>query len=104
MECGNLLEERDHCREGKHTYAEMRIFGDLTLVLCNFCQVDFGSTDPEFFGLPGNARIGYDKMQFVRDIQDVSITKDKVCPECQHRLPFLRFVQRAREIHQTQSS
>src|SRR5436190_23468165 len=80
MECGNLREEIEHCLEGKHTYSEMRIFGDLTLVLCNFCQVDFGSSDPEWFGLPKSARLGYDKMQFVRDIRNVSITKDKVCP------------------------
>ena len=101
MECGNRVKEVEHAREGKHTYAEVQIFGDLTLVLCEFCQVDFGSFNPEVFGLPRGTRIGYDKMQFLRDVTEVRIAKDKVCPQCEYRLPFLRFVQRAREFHQS---
>ena len=99
MECGNLPEEIEHARAGKHSYSEMSIFGDLTLVLCDFCQVDFGSFKPEMFGLPSDSRIEYGKMQFVRDVTDVQIGKDKVCPRCAYRLPFLRFVQRARDRH-----
>ena len=52
MDCGHFEEEIEHALSGKHTYAELRIFGDLTLVLCNFCMVDFGSYHPDFFGLP----------------------------------------------------
>lgn len=99
MECGNLSQEIEHALVGKHTYAEMRIFGDLTLVLCDFCQVDFGSFNPEVFGLPKDARLGYQKMQFLRDVEDVRIGKDQVCPSCEYRLPFLKFVARARESH-----
>ena len=80
-ECGHLAQEIEHALAGKHTYAEMRVFGDLSVVLCNFCQADFGSFHPEFFGLPPNAKshIGYEHMQFVRGV-DVFIGKDKYCP------------------------
>jgi hypothetical protein len=64
-----------------------------------FCQVDFGSYDPTFFGLPKDARIGYGKMQFVRVVEDVHIGKDKYCPECGYRLAFLEFLEKARELH-----
>lgn len=101
MQCGSLPAEIEQAVAGSHTYAEMRIFGDLTLVLCNFCQVDFGSMNPEFFGLPKTAVIGYQKMQFLRSVDDVRISKDKVCPTCQHRLAFLKFVQASRELHHT---
>ncbi len=96
MDCGHLPEEIEHALTGQHTYAEMRIFGDLTLILCNFCQVDFGSYDPGFFGLPQDARIGFDTMEFVRSVDAVSIGKDKYCPECGRRLAFLEFVDQAR--------
>lgn len=99
MYCGWLPEEIEHALAGKHTYAEMRIFGDLTLVLCDFCQVDFGSFHPDFFGLPPNARIGYEKMQFVRSVDNIVIGKDKFCPECGCRLAFLKFVEQAHKLH-----
>lgn len=99
-ECGHLTEEIEHALAGQHTYAEMQIFGDLTAVLCNFCQVDFGSFHPEYFGLPRDARIGYEKMQFVRDLTDVFIGKDKYCPQCNLRLAFLKFVVAARQFHE----
>ncbi len=98
MECGHLREEIEHALAGKHTYAEMRIFEDLSLILCDFCQVDFSSIDPTFFGLPRGTRIGYQKMQFLRIVEDVRIGEDKCCTQCGHRLPFLKFVLKAREL------
>ena len=99
-ECGHLGEEIEHAGSGRHTYAEMRIFGDLSLILCDFCQVDFGSHDPETFGLPPKTVIGFQKMQFVRSIDDCTIKKDKICPDCHHRVQFLTFVAHVRELHQ----
>ena len=99
MECGHLPQEIEHALSGKHSCAEMRIFGDLTLVLCNFCQVDFGSIDPQYFGLPKNSVIGFQKVQFVRNVMETGVTRDKVCPNCNHRSRFLRFVQAARELN-----
>lgn len=97
-ECGHVEHEIEHALTGRHTFAEMRIFGDLSVVLCSFCQVDFGSFDPVFFGLPCDAEIGFEKMQFVRDAP-VLIGKDKCCPRCNLRLTFLKFVIAARELH-----
>jgi hypothetical protein len=104
MECGNIPEEIEHALAGKHSYAEMRIFGDLTLVLCDFCQVDFGSSDPTYFGLPRDAKIGYEKMQYLKTVEEVFIGKDKYCPQCGYRLSFLKFVQQARDLHKNHNS
>jgi hypothetical protein len=98
-ECGHLAEEIEHALAGKHTYSEMRIFGDLSIVVCNFCQVDFDSFLPEYFALTPKAKFGFAEMQFVRGV-DVFIGKDKFCSECHQRLAFLKFVAAAREIHE----
>jgi hypothetical protein len=100
MECGSGPREIDEALTGEHTFAEYRIFGELSLVLCNFCQADFSSYDPTFFGLPLGTRVGLEngRWEFVRDVQPV-ITKDKCCPKCGYRLPFLEFIVRARELH-----
>ena len=96
MECGGHPEELDHLQEERHTYQTMRIFGGFEVVLCNFCMVDFGSTDPTYFGLPPGTRIGFEKMQFVRDVP-ATRGKDQFCPACNHRLAFLRVVAQSRE-------
>jgi hypothetical protein len=98
MDCGHRPEEIEHTLAGRHTYTEIRIFDGLSLVLCDFCQVDFGSYYPTYFGAPAGIRIGYQKMQFVRDVEDQFIRKDKCCPECERRLPFLKFLKKAREL------
>lgn len=101
MHFGFDPQEIEHAQIGKHAYAEYRIFGDLSLVLCNFCQCDFSSYDPTFFGLPRGTRVGMDGprgWEFVREVQPV-ITKDKCCTHCGYRLPFLKFVARERELH-----
>lgn len=104
MDCGHDPLELQHFAEGRHTYAEYRIFGPLSLVLCNFCQVDFGSYDPTCFGLPASARIGFERMSFIRHVDPPQRTFDKVCLECHRRLSFLQFVAAARELHQPDSN
>jgi hypothetical protein len=104
MDCGALPNEIEHALSGRHTYAEYRIFGDLTLVLCDFHQVDFGSYDPAYFGLPKNTRIGFQKMQYVRSVEEIRITKDKYCPECDRRLAFLKFLEQARQLNTSTAS
>lgn len=98
-ECGALPQELEHFRAGKHSYAEYEVFPPLTLTLCNFCDVDFGSTDPTFFGLPRNARIGYRFMRLVQPLREPELGKDKFCPSCNLRLSFLRFILQARHQH-----
>jgi hypothetical protein len=99
MECGHLPEEIEHALCGRHTYTEVRIFGELSLILCDFCQVDFSSYDPEFFGLPKHTKIGLGSMNFVRPIDEVVITQDKYCPSCHYRLAFLKFLAQARTLN-----
>jgi hypothetical protein len=96
MDCGQDPQELRHVAEGRQTYAEYRIFDSLSLVLCSFCQVDFGSYDPTYFGLPASARIGLEHMSFVRDVVPPPHTFDKVCPKCHHRLSFLQVVSAVR--------
>lgn len=95
-ECGSVPEEIGHFEQRKHTYAEYMVLPPLSLVLCNVCDVDFGSFDPSFFGLPAHAKIGLQYMTFVRSVNDTNIGKDKVCPSCGYRLAFLNFVASAR--------
>jgi hypothetical protein len=98
-DCGWDSSELEHFRERKHTYTEYVVFPGLNLTLCDFCAVDFGSYDPTFFGLPQASRIGFEKMTFVQQLQNPATRIDKFCPSCGHRLVFLRFVKRAREIN-----
>lgn len=102
--CGHAPEELEHLAAGMHTYSEMRIFGDLAVILCDFCQVDFGSYDPEFFGLPLGTPIGSGKMNFVEQVANPCVSKDKYCPRCEYRLAFLEFIAKARELHHATGS
>jgi hypothetical protein len=101
-DCGAKPEELEHFRQGLHTYAVYRVFQDLELTLCNFCDVDFGSYNPEFFGLHKKSQIGYDKMSLVRRVDQPAVQLGKVCTQCGLRLTFARFVAQARERHAQQ--
>jgi hypothetical protein len=76
----------------------MRVLGGIEATLCDFCMVDFGSQDPQYFGLAPGTRIGFETMQFVRDVPATQ-GKDQFCPTCGHRLAFLRLVIASRERH-----
>ena len=98
--CGHLPHEIDHALAGQHQYSEMRLFGALSVVLCDFCQVDFDSYDPGFFGLPRASRLAtYGKMEYVRKVDPMLMLKDKYCPACSHRLAFLEFINQARRLN-----
>jgi hypothetical protein len=96
-DCGHDPEELVHLAECRHTYDEVETLG-ARVVLCDFCQSDFSSYDPRYFGLAANARIGRPDMQLVRTIHDPQPGIDKFCPQCQYRLAFLRFVAQARAV------
>ena len=99
-ECGGSPDEVAHFFAGKHTYAEYEVFPGLSLILCNFCQVDFTSYDPQYFGLAPRTKIGLSgSMRFVRDIHPTEVDRDKYCEQCGRRLRFLRFVSDARRVH-----
>src|SRR4028119_1295081 len=87
MECGADDFERDHYQS--HDYTEYETYFGQRLILCDFCDVDFGSYDPTYFGFPKDRRLGLEEWNFIRDISDKELRPDKYCPECKHRLPFL---------------
>jgi hypothetical protein len=96
-DCGHDPAELVHLAERRHTYDEIETLG-ARAVLCDFCQSDFSSYDPTYFGLPRGARLGRPYMQLVRTLRDPRPATDKFCPQCRHRLAFLRFVAQARAV------
>lgn len=94
-DCGADPAELSHLAEGRHKYAEFLIF-DSPIVLCDFCQVDFGSYAAEYFGQSYRVRLGKG-LTFVRDVADPQPSKDKYCANCGKRLAFLRFLACVRE-------
>ena len=92
-DCGWSDDELEHYRE--HTYSEVRALGVEGIVLCDFCDVDFASYDPTFFGLPRGTRLQFP--EHLRGVEQIRIGKDKFCPACRARLAFLKFVSKVRE-------
>jgi len=97
MDCGDDPKEITDLLKNSHTYSEFEVSPGLRLILCNFCEADFSSYDPTYFGLPLGTKMGIGKMIFIRNIEDPKIIKDFVCPTCNHRLAFLDFMVRFRE-------
>ena len=103
-ECGCLEGEIEHLKRGVHSYARYRLLGDLELVLCDFCWIDFGSTLPEFLGLPKDRQIQPSELYFLEGLEEPRVTIDAVCPSCNLRGPFLDFVATVRERHRGEAS
>jgi hypothetical protein len=91
-ECGSLEEEIRHFLNGEHSYAEFAVYGT-ELVLCDFCDVDFSSYHPEFWGFARGKTLGYgsDGFRKLRELprEQLSIAKGKYCPTCKARSTFL---------------
>jgi hypothetical protein len=101
MECGHLPEELKHFYDGLHTYAEYQVFGNLSLVLCDFCCADFGSIKPAHFGLPPRSSSLRKPLERLREIYSLpEKSYDYFCPDCHHRLAWLEFVIAARQFHE----
>lgn len=94
-DCGAGPVELEHLTKGRHNYAEFIVFNS-KIILCDFCQVDFGSCAPNYFGQGRRAMYGKDLL-FVREIVEVRICKDKYCEACDRRLAFLKFLATVRE-------
>ena len=97
-DCGHASEEIEHFHSEVHTFAEFEVFGS-NIVLCDICAVDFASYDPSCFGLTAGTRIGLGTFDFrqLKTIENYQISKDKVCPVCNHRLRFLNWMLGVRE-------
>ena len=95
-DCGHDPDELRQLAAGEHTYDEVEVLG-ARAVLCNFCQADFTSYDPTYFGRPLGTPVGR-HMELVRVMQDPRPAHDKFCPSCNRRLAFLQFVMQARVV------
>jgi hypothetical protein len=98
-DCGALPEELGELKNRVHKYREYEVFEELYLVFCDFCDVDFYSYDPDYFGLKKLFDNSVLKMNFVKEIENPQAEWNKYCPECQRRLKFLVFLDGARERH-----
>ena len=94
MECGGDDFELDHFK--RHNYSEYELFFQQRLILCDFCDVDFGSYDPSYFGFKKEKKIGIEHFNFIRDINNKEMTTDLYCTKCNYRLSFLKFVDKCR--------
>ena len=91
-DCGHAENELEELKAGEHTYAEYCAFGIENLILCDFCDADFGSYLPEYFALPNTGYvIPSESLQFVKDIVEPREEIDLYCSECNHRLIFIKF-------------
>jgi hypothetical protein len=103
-DCGwNVPTEIEHLNEGRHTYTTYEIYRGFRLTLCDFCYVDFGSYKPEYFGFRNKEALRLFDFNFVKQLEDPEVIKDKFCPSCAARLSFLRFVARIRELNEAQN-
>jgi hypothetical protein len=88
-DCGHELKE---LLDGEHTYAEFKAFEKEPIVLCDFCDVDFGSYHPEYFGFKSTERLNIiNALELVKGIIEPISGVDLYCSECQHRLKFIKF-------------
>lgn len=98
-DCGWDPKEINHLKQGIHTYNTYEVYKGLRLTLCNFCDVDFGSYRPEHFGFTNGKRIGFQHFEFVKELSDPQVVKDKFCPQCSSRLTFLKFLSEIRSLN-----
>jgi hypothetical protein len=69
------------------------------VVLCDFCDADFGSYYPDYLGLPGNVPGDYPDgypLELVEKVEPKCQDVDSYCPVCKHRLMFLQFLRAVR--------
>lgn len=101
-DCGWDTDEIQQFKEQKHTYSKFEVYGS-ELVLCNFCDVDFSSYHPSYWGFPDKEKVGFGSKGFrkIEEIpyQNLSISKDKFCPSCKARLTFLEALAKARNAN-----
>ncbi len=97
MECGGDPREMKHLQEGTHSYGKVMLFGKFPIVLCDFCQIDFGTYPSYFFGLPRRKHLGFDDVTFVSEVPAIA-GEDLYCSDCGYRLAFLNIVRDIRAV------
>ena len=96
-DCGHASSELGELSRGEHDYHVFTIFGQ-EIVLCDFCDADFGSYMPEYLGLPSGSPMDY-PLELVRKVIAPRSSRDGYCVECQHRLAFQLFLKAVREYN-----
>ena len=91
MECGGDPRELKMLQDQAHSYNEVLVFGRFRLLLCDFCQIDFGTYPSYFFGLPRNRHLGFNDLVYQRTVDPV-LGHDWVCTGCGYRLAFTQAV------------
>ena len=89
FDCGHAPHELGECTRGEHEYHVFELW-ETEIVLCDFCDADFGSYHPDYWGLPEGPLPEY-PLQLVRKVDSPCIAKDFYCACCKHRLAFLMF-------------
>ncbi len=96
---GHKQIEIQHFLDGEHTFETIRFFGRFDVVLCDFCEEDFPSYDPEYFALPEDASDELERRERLGPVETSELQEDLYCPKCDHRLAFLNFLVNAREYN-----
>lgn len=94
FDCGHAPEEIAELAHGEHEYHIFEIWGQ-NIVLCDFCDADFGSYFPDYFGLPEGPPQEY-PLELIEMLDSPTIGIDLYCSSCRHRLAFLKFLKAAR--------
>jgi len=89
FDCGHSPDELGELARAEHEYHVFEIWGH-EIVLCDFCDADFGSYYPEYWGLPAGPLPDY-PLTLLRKVDNPEIGRDGYCPSCKHRLAFLLF-------------
>ena len=99
FDCGHRESELHELAAGEHEYHLFTVFGQ-EIVLCDFCDADFGSYYPSYFGLPGATpgEVNYD-LDLIELVENPQPSTDYVCDSCHHRLAYLKFLAAARRLH-----
>jgi hypothetical protein len=98
--CGwKMPEEKEDLLNHRHTYTTYEIYQGLRLTLCNFCDVDFSSYKPEYFGFTNNRQLGLTDFTFVKQLNNPIMVIDQFCTHCYARATFLHFLAAIREMN-----
>ncbi|MET4105726.1 hypothetical protein ABIB60_001060 [Hymenobacter sp. UYP22] len=92
--------ELEHLQASRHSYITYSVYQGLSLTLCDFCTVDFSSYIPKYFGFKKSERLQFENFEYIAKLNQPTALLDKVCPTCNHKLRFLRFVQAMRDLNQ----
>jgi hypothetical protein len=93
-DCGHAEPEVGEFERGEHEYHVFELWGN-ELVLCDFCDADFGSYFPERWGLPPGPLPDY-PLNLLSKVATPALSEDSYCSKCNHRLAFLRVLAASR--------